>query len=241
MLLMADYRAYFQKISTLSETRRRQMAEIYFQFYAGSDVCRFLADLENKDETLLLEYKGQLVGFSNVQFYERQQAIIVYSGDTIVMPEHWQQQVLHRVWIMRMGLLKAQAPDKKLYWFLLVKGVRTYKALKVFARTFYPHWQRNAPELQQLASRLATEKFGPLYNAASGVVECPSRYGYLKEALAHIPTALRERPEVDFFLRKNPCYARGHELVCLCELTQDNFASRYQKWFTHPERELFHE
>ncbi|HEY4469300.1 MAG TPA: hypothetical protein VGN53_16510 [Klebsiella sp.] len=238
---MTNYRAYFQKISTLTDARREQMAEIYFQSYAGSDLSCFLSDLESKDETLLLEYKGQLVGFSNIQFYEHGQAIIVYSGDTIVMPEHWKQQILHRVWIMRMGLLKAQVPNKKLYWFLLVKGVRTYKYLKVFSRTFYPHWLRNEPELQRLASYLATEKFGSLYNAETGVVECPEHYGYLKESLARIPDSLRSKAEVDFFLRKNPRYTFGHELVCLCELAQENFATRYQKWFTDPEVEFFHE
>lgn len=238
---MANYRAYFQKISTLTDVRREQMAEIYFQSYAGSEFSRFLFDLENKDETLLLEYRGQLVGFSNVKFYEQEQAIIVYSGDTIVMPEHWKQQVLHRAWIMRMGLLKAQVPNKKLYWFLLVKGVRTYKYLKVFARKFYPHWLRDEPELQRLASHLAAEKFGPLYNVVNGVVECPPQYGYLKESLARIPASLHSRAEVDFFLRKNPHYALGHELVCLCELAQDNFPPRYKKWFTHPEVEFFHE
>ncbi|WP_416002171.1 hypothetical protein [Citrobacter portucalensis] len=238
---MADYRAYFQKISTLTNVRREQMAEIYFQSYAGSDLSCFLADLGNKDETLLLEYRGQLVGFSNIQFYEYEQAIIVYSGDTIVMPEHWKQQMLHRVWIMRMGLLKTQTPNKKLYWFLLVKGIRTYKCLKVFARTFYPHWVNHEPELQHLASHLAAEKFGSLYNAQTGVVECPEHYGYLKESLARIPDSLHSKPEVDFFLRKNPHYSLGHELVCLCELTQENFATRYQKWFTYPEVEFIYE
>lgn len=87
------------------------MAEIYFQPSVGSDFPRFLLDLENKDETLLLEYQGLLVGFCNVRFYQRQ-AIIVYSGDTIVMPQHWKQQVLHRGWIMRMGLFKKQVPNK---------------------------------------------------------------------------------------------------------------------------------
>lgn len=237
---MADYRAYFQKVSMLTDARREQMAEIYFQSYAGSDLSCFLSDLKNKDETLLLEYKGELVGFSNIQFYEREQAVIIYSGDTIVMPEHWKQQMLHRAWIMRMGLLKTQMPDKKLYWFLLVKGIRTYKYLKVFARKFYPHWLYDEPELQRLASYLATEKFGSLYNAKTGVVECPEYYGHLKESLAQIPDSLQSKPEVDFFLHKNPHYALGHELVCLCELAQENIAIRYKKWFTNPEVEFFH-
>ncbi|GKX56729.1 hypothetical protein SOASR030_28410 [Leminorella grimontii] len=238
---MTDYRAHFQRVSTLSAARREQMADIYFQSYAGSDASRFMSDLADKDEALLLEYRGRLVGFSSVQFYEHERALIVYSGDTIVMPEHWMQQTLHRVWISRMALLYKQHPQKRLYWFLLVKGLRTYKYLKAFAKTFYPHWQRDEPELQRLADALASKKFGALYNPQSGVVECPPHYGYLKEALADIAPTLHGRPEVDFFLQKNPHYSLGHELVCLCEIAPDNLAARYQKLFINPDVEFYDE
>lgn len=57
---MTDYRAYFQKVSTLSESKRKQMADIYFQSYAGSDLSCFLSDLENKDETQYWNIRGSL-------------------------------------------------------------------------------------------------------------------------------------------------------------------------------------
>ena len=235
---MADYRAYFQKITTLSDARRARLAELYFQSYSGSDLTCFLADLNNKDEILLLECQGRLVGFSCIQFYERNQSIIVYSGDTVVMPEHWKQQALHQTWIMRMGLLKALHPQKKIYWFLLVKGVRTYKYLKVFVKKFHPHWVNDEPELKQLGDILAAEKFASLYNQERGVVECPSHHGYLKKSLAEVRDTQRGKVEVDFFLRKNPGYYLGHELVCLCELTPDNLSVCSQRWFTSPEVEF---
>ena len=235
---MTEYRAYFQSVNTLSQAKRARMAEIYFQFYAGSDIQCFLQDLQSKNEVLFLEFNGHLIGFSSVQFYQSENAIIVYSGDTIVMPEHWKQQVLHKTWIARMALLKREHPERPLYWLLLVKGLRTYKYLKVFAKRFYPHWKQPELELRRLADSLASKKFGALYNRQTGIVECPVHYGHLRESLANISPALHVKPEVDFFVQRNPYYAHGHELVCLCEISLENLAVRSQPFFMDPHVEF---
>lgn len=238
---MTGYRAYFQQVNNLSDAKRSLMAEIYFQSYEGSDVARFFSDLQNKDEVLCLEYHGVLVGFSTIQYQPHEQGIMIYSGDTIVMPEHWRQQILYKAWISRMALLRQENPGQRVYWLLLVKGVRTYKYLKVFAKTFYPHWQRAEPALKHLADSWAQEKFGALYNPQTGIVECPAYYGHLKAPLATISPALRTKPEVAFFLQKNPNYAQGHELVCLCDISPANLNERSQRFFDTPSVEFHHE
>lgn len=90
-----------------------------------------------------------------------------------------------------------------------MKGVRTWKYPKTFTRTFYPHWQREEPELRALAQTLAAEKFGALFNPQRGVVECPPHYGYLQPALAAIPPASRSRPKLIFFCKKIPTTGAG--------------------------------
>ncbi|UYZ83613.1 hypothetical protein MTZ49_13590 [Entomomonas sp. E2T0] len=226
-----NYQAYFQTVNSITASKKQQMAAIYFQYYQGSDLERFYQDLDNKNEVLFLEQQGQMVGFTTIEFYSFQQKMIVYSGDTIVMPEHWQQQSLHSAWIQRMGKLKQDNPTTPIYWFLLVKGYRTYKYLIVFAKSFYPHWDGLQPELKQLADQLAVAKFVELYNVRTGVVECPSEYGYLKEDLTDIASHEQQKKSSQFFLSKNPYYYKGHELVCLCELSADNLQSRAQKLF----------
>ena len=42
--------------------------------------------------------------------------------------------------------------------------------------------------------------------------------GHLRAEYAQVPDAHRRLPEVAFFLDRNPGYARGDELVCVCEL-----------------------
>lgn len=225
------YKTYFQKVTSLSHNKKQRMADIYFQYYQGSDQERFYSDLRTKDEVLFLEYGQQIVGFSAVQFYSLADKLIVYSGDTIVMPEHWYQQSLHKAWIQRMGYLKQQNPTTTIYWFLLVKGYKTYKYLVLFAKHFYPHWQLVDANLVVLANQLASEKFGTLYRATTGVVECPQNYGYLKPELAQLTPSEQKKLSAQFFLKVNPYYYQGHELVCLCELTSENLKSKFAQWF----------
>lgn len=225
------YTTYFQTLANVSDHKKAEMAKIYFQYYAGSDEARFYNDLADKDEVLFLDYDNQMVGFTSLQFYPFLNHMVVYSGDTIVMPAHRQQQSLHQAWIGRVGQLKQHYPDKKIYWFLLVKGYKTYKYLVLFAKSFYPHWQQDNPELADLAQQLAVAKFGDLYCSATGVVECPSHYGYLKEGGALLAPHEEQKAAAQFFLQANPHYQKGHELVCLCELTEENLTRRAQKVF----------
>ena len=145
-----------------------------------------------------------MAGFSTLQFYPFRGHRIVYSGDTIVHPAHWKQQTLHGAWLRRIALLRSEYPGERVFWFLLVKGVRTYRYMSTLAQTFYPHWNGNVkePELARLAAELAKDKFGSLYNPARGVVECPSAFGYLNRTMATVTDAQRSKPDVAFFLHK---------------------------------------
>jgi hypothetical protein len=122
-----------------------------------------------------------------------------------------------------MGQLYRQAPELPLYWFLIVKGHRTYRYLPLIGQTFFPHWQQATdPELQALAGALATARFGAAFDPHSGLIRFEHSHGHLKPEIA-LPTARElDKPSVAFFLQRNPGYLQGHELVCLCPLRADN-------------------
>ncbi len=221
--------AYTTRISQPAELTEREfqiMTELYLAHYDGSNAALFIADLQGKDEVLLIIYNGILVGFTTMQYYEREwdgrQVRIVYSGDTVVERQHWGQQALSVRWITRMGEVCRENPDQPLYWFLIVKGHRTYRYLPAFAKSFWPHWSVDRSDLKPLADVLAAEKFGPDYNSTTGVVEFIASKGHLKEAIARPSERERNKEAVYFFLQRNPGYIRGHELVCLCELVEEN-------------------
>lgn len=229
------YRTEFRNVSGLSVEQRQEMGLLYLKYYNGVGIEQFLVDLEEKSEVLLLFYKDRLVGFTTLLIYnvpwQNRTLRIVYSGDTIVEQAHWGQQFLAFAWIARMGQIKREHPDMSLYWFVVVKGHRTFRYLPVFARSFYPHWIEENADLKALADHLAFQKFGGYYNAETGVVEFEVSKGHLKEQIALPKPGEQEKDSVRFFLSRNPSYRCGHELVCLCELSENNMKPLSRRLF----------
>jgi hypothetical protein len=60
----------------------------------------------------------------------------LFSGDTIISHHHWGEQELAHAWCYFAGQIKRQCPELPLYWFLIVKGHRTYRYLPAFTRRF---------------------------------------------------------------------------------------------------------
>jgi hypothetical protein len=220
------YSTRFVSLVALDETLKRRMASLYLASYDASSEALFLQDLSSKDEALLVYAANELVGFTTLRTFERdwqgQHICVVYSGDTVVDQAHWGQQALAFAWIGRMGALKRERPQTPLYWFLLVKGHRTFRYLPVFGKSFYPHWSVDRSDLKPLADALALELFADEYNPATGVVEFEQSRGHLKPQIAFPAPEELEREGVRFFLERNPGFVRGHELVCVCEVEEHN-------------------
>ena len=216
------------RIHALPEKMRESMFRLYHHYYEATSMERFLADLAVKDEVLLLfDETDAIRGFSTLQHIECEwpeaSCRVVFSGDTIVDHRFWGEQTLAFAWIRRVGAIKAERPDIPLYWLLIVKGHRTYRYLQAFSRDYYPHWQRDTPApMQRLMDHLGLQLFGADYKPDSGIVSFPMSRGQLRPEWADPPVEVLSRPEVTFFLRKNPGYRRGEELLCLTELTPGN-------------------
>lgn len=235
MQAVTSYRAEVVPVPSLEPSLPDVLAEIYLRHYDGGDRARFAADLSSKDEIVLLRHDQTPVGFTTLSRYRRtwhgRPVRIVFSGDTIVDAAHWGQQALAFTWIAHLGDIWRQEPATPLYWFLIVKGHRTYKYLPAFGKTFHPHWAAPRPELAELAGILATEKFGADYNSISGVVEFPVSRGHLKPEYARPGPEELNKAAVRYFLERNPGYTRGHELVCLCEIAPDNMKPLTRRLF----------
>jgi hypothetical protein len=229
------YSARFVPVSALTDETREQMFRIYLASYDGSSETIFRADLAAKDEVLLVRAAEELVGFTTLRSFHRdwcgRRVRVVYSGDTVIERAHWGQQSLAFAWISRMGALKREQPDVPLFWFLLVKGHRTFRYLPVFGRSFYPHWSVDRSDLKPMADALALEMFPDDYNPATGVVEYEQSRGHLKPHLALPTPAEMDREGVSFFMERNPGFRYGHELVCLCEVEEHNMKALTRRLF----------
>jgi len=169
-------RARVSPVAQLEDALVEKMYRLFVHYYGGSSRSMFIEDLQGKDYCLLLENDhSRLCGFTTLAVSEHQvegrRLRSLFSGDTIIHHEYWGSQVLPRAWCRLAGRIKSQAPDLPLYWFLIVKGHRTYRYLKLFSREYHPAPDRPVPAtLRALMDFLARERFGECYDAESGVI-----------------------------------------------------------------------
>jgi hypothetical protein len=215
-------------VAALSNRAIGAMFDLYDHYYDATSRPLFEADLRNKDYVVTLrEPCGALAGFSTLAVITTeiggQPLRAIYSGDTIIDHAHWGTQALAFTWIRFAGTVKAWAPSLPLYWFLIVKGHRTYRYLSAFSVDFYPRWDRPTPgQARDVMDHLAWRRFSEAYDARRGVVSFPRSRGHLKPEWALVEETEAARPDVSFFLRSNPGYISGDELVCLTELAPEN-------------------
>lgn len=214
------------------------MFRLYDRYYDATSETRFRADLRDKDHAILLfDRGGRLRGFSTLGVdeveFEGRAIRSIFSGDTIIEHAYWGEQALAFEWTRLAGRIKAAEPGTPLYWFLIVKGYRTYRYLPVFARRFYPTWSEETPPAwQRLLDHLAHRRFGRGYDRVRGVISFPESRGHLKPDWADVPAEDMDRPEVRFFLERNPGHARGEELACITELAAENLRPLARRVFS---------
>jgi hypothetical protein len=197
----------------------------------------FTADLAQKNWVLLLkdDASDQLQGFTTFLIYQAQFEAelinVVYSGDTIVDPIAWGSSALPKAWLSAINQLRQDYPEGRFYWLLICSGYRTYRFLPVFAKTFYPCYNRPTPLRESTLMRsLAGHQFGDRYDVTTGVVTL-SHPQQLRDSLSGIPAGRLSDPHIQFFEQQNPGADNGDELVCLTEICEANLtAAGHRIW-----------
>lgn len=227
----------------LTHAQREAMFALYRRHFDAADRARFHADLDEKQQVIeVRDASGTLRGFSTVACYRREfdgRALrVLFSGDTVVDEASWGQQALAFGFIRFAAQTQAQS-DEPLYWLLISKGHRTYRYLSAFSIDYAPSPdQATLPPQQRLMDFLAQDRFGAAYDASRGVVRFAESHGHLRADLASVPAIHAHLPEVAYFLARNPGYAQGEELVCLCRIAADNLRPLARRVFVAAQREL---
>jgi hypothetical protein len=233
---MAKTTACVRDRKGLSPADEAQMYALYEAYYEATSPQIFAADLAGKSHVFELRDAGRLCGFSTLEVIELELEgaahRALFSGDTIIRHEYWGEQTLAAAFCELAGRLKGARPEVPLYWLLISKGYRTYRYLNLFSRDYYPSCRApTPPAAQRRLDALARHKFGAAYDARLGLVRFPCSRGQLRTPWAQIRDNLRERPEVRFFLERNPRFAQGEELVCLAELSVANLRGHARRAF----------
>lgn len=211
---------YFRPIEAVTVSNIKQMYDLYASYYDNTSLDIFLSDLSKKSGVILVSRKsdGKIVGFSTQTFFDLtvdgKRVRGIFSGDTIIEPTYWGNNALVTTFYRRVVIERIKRPFTPFYWFLISKGYKTYLLL---SRNFPSYWPRfdqpTPPHIQQLIDKAATVRFGPAYDAVSGLVRFDPPGPRLADGIAPIPAS--PAPDIAFFAAKNPGHADGDELCCL--------------------------
>lgn len=218
------------EIKSLSKYQKQRMFELMKKYFYNVKRERFDRDLEEKNWVAILEDKNNKIiqGFSTLKVIEHKIEGIpikaIFSGDTIIHKQYQGERELFRTVGQLFLSLIEKYKKEKLYWFLISMGYKTYLMLPLFFKKFYPRCDKTTPKFERkIIDGLGYLKYPLEYNSKTGIIHYNGPKEYLKSGVADMTDRILKNPNAKFFLKKNPFYVTGDELVCIAELSLENF------------------
>lgn len=208
----------------------REMFSLFCTYFSQPHFQNFTGDISEKDWVFLFRdtQDKKVQGFSTLRIFEHrfqsQVMTIVYTGDTIIHKPYRNSLVFAKNWIGTVCDLTKDVTHP-VYWFLLSSGYRTYRCFPVYFKQFYPVYNdETPPPINELMKDVSTSLFGNQFNPATGVVRFYKGNTPLVDAESNPPLSRLNDPHIDFFMKQNPGNVNGDELVCLAEVSDENFS-----------------
>ena len=215
-------RSRVERVDRLGPATRDAMFALFARHYEGAERETFARDLAGKQRViLLLDRAGEVAGFSTIQLLEMTvegvRRLVVFSGDTVIDQNAWGQKRLQRTFTRFLIQTKLRYPWRRVYWFLISKGYKTYLLMRRNLTSYPNHRGATPSAIQEVMDHVARIKFPEHYDAESGLVVLPENTT-VRADVRDLRPEDRVDPDIDFFLERNPEWRQGHELCCLAEL-----------------------
>jgi hypothetical protein len=215
----------------LAADQIESMYQLFENYYNHANRIIFLEDLMKKDFVFLMEDQhGKIQGFSTIvsRLVEipglRKKIYSHFSGDTVIAKEFWGQRVLGIMFLKHLFWEKLKKWPYGHYWLLITKGYKTYLLMANNCPDHYPRFEKKTPSKEQnILHGLARIFFQETYDEQSGLLLYSQKPHVLKdsvkEGIAEIdPKIIVENKRINFFVKKNPTWKQGDELVCIAEM-----------------------
>lgn len=217
-------------VSACSQEEKETFYRLLCQGFLGVSWQDFIHDFEEKEAVMILRKEhagGAIVGWSTLLVLTLalpdEEVKAVFSGDTVVLPEYRSGTGLGVELVRYFLRAYERFPHHKVYYILTTKGWRTYKIMPFFFQEFAPRCDRpTTPDEKMLMDAFGKQKYPGHYHAETGIITYSSQR-VRPEGIDAAPP--RPDAHAAFFLRRNPGYLDGHELVCVARIAPDNFTN----------------
>jgi len=219
-----------RKVAACSEQEKETFYRLLCHEFIGVSWDDFMRDFQEKDAVMILRKEhsaGEIVGWSTLMVLTLEVAGKevkgVFSGDTAVLPEYRNSTGLGVELSRYFMHAYQQFPQRNVYYILISKGWRTYKILPFFFKEYSPRYDTpTSAGDKAVMDAFGRKKYPHHYQSATGVVTfSPQRVR--PKSIDAVPAKMDAHTQ--FFLRSNPGYLDGHELVCIARIAPDNFTN----------------
>ena len=217
-----------KQVAACSAYEKETFYRLLSQEFLGVSWHDFMRDFQEKDAVMILRKEhgeGEIVGWSTLMVLTLAlpgaEVKGIFSGDTVVLPEYRSGTGLGVELSRYFMRVYEQFPQHIVYYILISKGWRTYKIMLFFFKEFSPRYDQSASaDDKAVMDAFGKKKYPHHYNPATGVVTfSPQRLR--PGSIDAIP--MKVDVHTQFFLRSNPGYLDGNELVCVARVSLDNF------------------
>lgn len=223
------------KTNNLEKHEIDEMFKLMEEFYDNMLYSNFIKDLQNKDYCILLRNDNKSIkGFSTQKIMKIpfSDSVIngVFSGDTIIHKDYWGNFELHRLFAD--FFFKYGEKYEDFYWFLISKGYKTYKMIPTFFKEAYPNYKEETPkEIKEIINAFGNFAYPNEFDKEDGVIKYKDIKDKLKEGVADIDEKKIRDKHISYFVKINPGYINGNDLVCITKLKRDNLKGTAKRLF----------
>lgn len=217
----------------LSETELNELWELYAPHHNVSRE-EYLGRVLN-GLTHLTQYRDaytyELVGCTGVReeiftLSSGAKAYTVYSGMSFILPAYRGLHLLPRTLSYYSLKLKLSNPFRQVFVWSDAISYKPYLLTARSTRKFFPSRKfATPPQIQELIHLVGHQFYGENYDEASGTVRKESNR--LKQHVAPVSDRDLRDPDIAFFVRHNPGYAKGDGLINVIPITFRNISTSF--------------
>lgn len=205
------------------------MYEILQKYIDSYSKEQFLKNLKEKDKIIIAKDKKHVIQcFTTIKFLKVIVDGIVYrgffTGDTVVEHGYYKRHNLVGATIYTILKERFRYFRTPFYHFMVTNSHRSYLMIARHYKHYFPRYDYEPNEAEKsILNKFAETREGAIYNPNSQILKFIDSKERLNSAMIKIKEENKNKPELRYFLNKNPRYFEGDFLCCLCEMKFSNY------------------
>ena len=222
--------AQIQDPKTLNSQELNEMFSLFEKNYDNTCFQRFTRKFKQEATHIILIRESRtkaIIGFQRFQImntqYKGKNYILFYSGTVIKDARYYGEKSLPKATSKLFMKTRFAHPRSKLIFVAMFNGWKTFLYVHRFLPCF-PYAKQSSlgnSVAKGLLQHVGLTLYGEEnYDTKSNIVHRAGQENLFKEdEIAQLPKNYREIPELAWFVKNNPNYRSGDEILSICELS----------------------